>query len=754
MGHSEMATAMQGTSVFDGLLEQCRDLFSGQLDQALGGMLEASGGVLAELASKTQDREAQKLLLAVKDLARAQRAEMETQFRTRLLSEFQLRTNKAKKIGGNFSDADFSSLELSLVADDDLDESLKYNELAARLRRACEEEINALDQRVGVLLGDASLKSEDSPFSPQAICDAFKHACQQASPGAEARIVLLKLFDEPMLDKIRAVYKAVNDLLVENAILPVIRYNAAKKDSGGKAKWVRVEGDQVVGEGIGEQDLFATLQKLMSANAGSLGGAGVGGTPGGPPLLAGADLLGSLTQLQMDGLAMLGAGATLPSGEAVTGTTNILHELKGSSVGASMGQMDAMTLDIVARLFDQLFDDPKIPLGAKGLIGRLQIPILKVAIADKDLFSNKTHPARLLLDTLGEIAIRLPADFNTDSTLYGHLETILQELITGFKDEVDIFDIVREQLIALMASEDQRTEAASREAAERIIQEEAMSVAKGVAQAEISTRVQANPLPGSVLEFLIEQWLKLMLIVHVKVGPTSGAWKNALEAMDQLIWSVQPKDTPEERRKLATVVPALLKRIGAGLEVAGIEHDVRELFFDELMKTHTRIMSTPMKGKGEAPQPQAAKAALSAPVSLDFKSNITVRNPYGAGEVQVAALDTGADATGFGRGASPDSLKVGDWVEFKEAAGKKEGEEEERKEQRRPLRLIFISPKRTRYIFADRGEKAYVECTRSEMAFRMRAEEIVVMEAEPKVPFFERIMGDVVGKMRAIAAPA
>ena len=748
MGRAEQLTAMQGTSVFDGLLTECRDLFSGQLDQAIAGMLDASDAVLAELATKTQDREAQKLYLAVKDLARTQRAEMEEQFRTRFLTEFQQRTNKVKKIGGNFSDADFSSLELSLVTDDDLDEALKFNEMAARLRRSCEEEINALDQRVGVLLGDASLQSEESPFSPQAICDAYKHTCHQAGERAEVRMILLKLFDDHVFDKIRAVYKAVNDLLVQNAILPVIRYSAAKKDgASGKAKWVRVEGDQVVGAAADEQDLFATLQKLMAGNAGALGGAGAGGTPGGPPLLQGAELLGSLTLLQLDGLAALGAGATLPSGEAVTGTTNILHELKGSSVGASMGQMDAMTLDIVARLFDQLFDDPKIPLGAKGLIGRLQIPILKVAIADKDLFSNKTHPARRLLDTLGEIAIRLPVDFNTGSALFGHLETILQELISGFKDEVDIFDIVRDQLIALMASEDQRVEAASREAAERIVQEEAMSVAKGVAQAEISTRVQAYPLPGPVLEFLIEQWLKLMLIVHVKVGPASGAWRNALEAMDQLIWSVQPKETPEERRKLAAVVPALLKRIGAGLDVAGIEHDVREFFFDELMKTHTRIMSAPLKGKGEAPKtPQA----MAAPVALDFKPNITVRNPYGAGEVQVAALDTGADGH-HGRGASPDSLKVGDWVEFIDV---KEGEKEERKEERRPVRLIFISPKKTRYIFADRGEKEYIECTRSEITRRLRSGEAIVMDEVPKVPFFERIMGDVVGKMRAIAAPA
>jgi len=748
MGRADLPAAMQGTSVFDGLLTQCRDLACAELDQALAAMLDESGEVLADLAVKSQDREAQKLYLAVKDVAHAQRAVIEKQFRTRFLGEFQNRANKAKKTGGNFSDVDFSSLELSLVADDDLDETLRFNEMAAKLRRYCEEEINALDQRVGVLLGDASLQSEENPFSPQAICDAYKHTCRQLDASVDVRTILLKLFDDHVLDKIRAVYKALNELLVQNAILPKIRYSVPQGEGGKKAaKWVKVEGDKVVAEAPGEQDLFATLQKLMASNAGALGGAGAGGTPGGPPLLAGAELLGSLTQLQLDGLAALGAGATLPSGEVVTGTTNILHELKSSSVGASMGQMDAMTLDIVARIFDQLFDDPKIPLGAKGLIGRLQIPMLKVAIADKELFSNKSHPARRLLDTLGEIAIRLPADFNTGSALFGHLETILQELIGGFTDEVDIFDLVRGQLIALMAREDQRIEEEARAAEERALQEEALAVAKSAAQAELSTRVQANPLPGAVLEFLIEQWLQLLMLIHVKRGTASDAWRNALEAMDQLIWSVQPKDTMEERRKLATVVPLLLKRIAAGLQVAGIADEIRENFFAELMKTHTRIMAAPPKDKDAPAQPAAPAAAPG------FTASIRVRNPYGAGTVEVSELElqaaSQAEPARYGRNADPgvEGLKQGDWVEFKVT---REGEEEER----RPVRLIFISPRKTRYIFCDRGQKDYIECTRSEIARRLRAGEAVVMEEEPEVPFFERIMGGVIGKMRGAPAAA
>ena len=765
MGQADLTSAAQGTSVFDALLAQCRDLASARLDQAMAGMLEKADAALNEIIAKTPDREAKKPYQEAQDAARKQAAEIATSFRDAFLAEFKLRSAKGRKTAGSFAtfDAVRSSFELSLVGDDDLDETLKYNEMAAKLRRICDEEIAALDQRVGVLLGDAELDSDASPLSPQAICDAYKKTCRKLIDSLAVRGVFLRLFDDHVLDEIRSIYKALNDLLVQNSILPKIRYGIAKQEEGKKPKKKKKAKDgketdeDEDDEAAGSEDVFAALQKLFASAGGGAGGPGGpgGGTGvGGAQLIQGAELLGSLTRLQLDGLAAYAAsgGQFAAGGPPVTAATNVLHELKASEVGAGMGQMDAMTLDVVAMLFDQLFDDARIPLGAKGLIGRLQIPMLKVAIADKTFFSNKTHPARLLLEKLGEIAERLPVDFNTQSPLFGHLETILQELIGGYQDDVEIFGIVREQLVQLMAREDQRIEEASKAAADRVLQEEALAVAKSVAQEEIRARVENKLGPGAVLEFLAEQWIKLMVIIHVRVGTASDAWKNALEAMDQLSWSVQPKDTAEERRKLATVVPPLLKRLGAGLEVAGVEHEVREFFFDALMKAHTKIMSEPLRGKDAPPAPPPA-----APVgALDFSPRIAVKNPYGAGEVQVQSLDLdfsddtestpAAPLRETGSVTDPDRLKQGDWVEFIQVV--------EGKEQRQPARLIFITPRRTRFIFADRAEKEYIECTRAEITRRLRTGEAVYMDEEPEVPFFERIMGGVLSKMKGAAAPA
>ena len=105
--------------------------------------------------------------------------------------------------------------------------------MAAKLRRYCDEELAALDQRIGVLMGDANLQGEANPFSPQAICSAFKQTCRGLEPNMKARMILHKLFDDHVLDDIRPIFKELNTLLVERSILPKIRYGLARHSGAG-----------------------------------------------------------------------------------------------------------------------------------------------------------------------------------------------------------------------------------------------------------------------------------------------------------------------------------------------------------------------------------------------------------------------------------------------------------------------------------------------------------------------------------------
>lgn len=746
-------------------------------------MLEKSDEALATLISGTQNREAQSLYQDTRKVLAAGRSKLETEFHKAFLSEFQKHTSKIKDAAQSFSELEAS---LTLVGEEDLEETLKFKELATKLRKFCDEELAALDQRVGVLLGDANLQADNNPFSPESICDAYQQACHSLETTAQVRGVLRKLFDDHVIDAVRAIYKDVNALLVKNGILPKIRYGAKKsadkakssgkpRAAGAKDKEKDEDDDEdaepAEAAAAGEQNLFSLLQNLVGG-----GGAGGGASlPPGAVVLQGAELLGSLTKLQKGDATAIPAGMAADAAAAMqaamaaasTGTTNVLRELKSSSFGQGLVQMDATTLDIVSMLFDQLFDDPKIPAGLKGLIGRMQIPMLKVAIADKTFFAKKTHPARQMLDTFGDIAVRLPAEFSADSPTFVHLEVIVQHLIDTYQDDISVFEGARARLLDVIAEHDRQIETETKAAAQKIEQSENLAVAKTAAEDEVKVRVQAHQLPGAVLEFLVQHWLRLLLTVHARNGRASAEWKDAVETMDLMIWSIEPIKTPEDRRKLAATVPSLVKKLVAGMQAVGTDPQVREQLFAELMKHHTEALE-PKKAKAAAaektPEQVAAEAkaaadAKAAAASLDFTAPVTVKNPFGGGEVQVMNLAdftaTPVDPKQRAQAKAqlksslsvdpPENMELNTWLEFRP---KGDGEE------KRAAKVMFVSPKKTRYLFSDRRGKNVLELTRAEIVRRLRTGEVVRLDEEPKEPLFDRIMTGLVDKLKAPAKTA
>jgi hypothetical protein len=99
--------------------------------------------------------------------------------------------------------------------------------------------------------------------------------------------------------------------------------------------------------------------------------------------------------------------------------------------------------------------------------------------------------------------------------------------------------------------------------------------------------------------------------VHAKSGRESEEWKNAIEAMDQLVWSVEPISTTEERRKLAAIVPSLVRRLVAGMQSVGTEAQAREHFLGELMRHHTVALDT--KARPRTPRRRRRRSRSSMP---------------------------------------------------------------------------------------------------------------------------------------------
>jgi len=768
----------------EALLQECRDLFRDRLLEAVRGTLDGVAESLQTMADKTSNFEVRTRYLDARELAVKHRDVIEAQFRRKLMSEFQDRVDKADgeldMTGGGLSLDD-----LQLVDDDMLNETLKFNDMAQKMRRHCDAEMSALDQRAAVLLGKPKVEADDNPFGAKVVADSFKHACQQVECPMEVRLVFMKSFETLALDGILSTCREVNDLLVANQILPKIRFAVTKNESKlpkpgepGAQPEVAAAAEPAAAP---QEDMFAMIARSLGGQmpqAPAAPGMGMGGAP----LLEGANLMGSLSSLQRGDASVLGAAAAelAPLLAEAGNLQNVLRKLKDTSVGQGMGQMDAMTLEIVSMLFDALFDDPKISLAVKGLIGRLQLPMLKVAIASKELFSSKAHPARLFLDAMGQLGLRLPRELPADHPTYKKLEGHVDGLVHNFQESLDVFDVARAEVEAMIAAEDKEVSARMETSQKELEQVERLALAKSEVQDDLRARVAAHPsVAHEVFEFLATQWIKYLVVVRAKDGADSPAWKAASEVTEKLLWSVEPKPTPEDAKALTKSIPMLIKGIRTGVAAGGIEDTVSQAFMQKLMELHASAVRAqppppaPVKGKDGK---EAKPIARGPQPELDFTKPMTLDNPFGGGKVEVsdddldftvaitpasapaAAGAASPHATGSmpavsaaGEGAKPakptrpaqkvrlpTKMEVGIWVTV----------EDEGAHTKRPARLHYVSPLKSHFLFVDRQGNKVFECSRTMLARRLKLGEVVMLDGEPDASLFDRIMEGIFGKLK------
>ena len=63
-----------------------------------------------------------------------------------------------------------------------------------------------------------------------------------------------------------------------------------------------------------------------------------------------------------------------------------------------------MVIDVVGSLFDQILSIPRVPPQMARQIARLQLPVLRVALADTSFFSSRKHPVRRFVNRIASLA--------------------------------------------------------------------------------------------------------------------------------------------------------------------------------------------------------------------------------------------------------------------------------------------------------------------------------------------------------------
>ena len=669
LGDHPRARARLSSQESASVLTSCRDMALDRMCSALGGMLDKVEDELFELANKSTDREAQHLYLDAHAQARDKRLQIESTFRQHFLDCFN------RKVRGESATPPHSlgSGELKLVEDDDLEETLAVSEMSRKLKAACEDELFALGQRMGFLMERPELADDANPLSPATVCSALKDACDQLQSGFRVRMAVLQQLERHAESALHDIYHDVNLHLVERRILPEVRAGTRRAPSTPKR--------EAAAEAASNEpaDLFSTLAQLLAAgNGNAAGGNAQGGAPAGKATpVSPRAFVTELTRMHRDD--------PVSQEEAAGALVNVVRALKQGENAAAIGSVDAMTIDLVAMLFDYVFEDKHIPASVKALLGRLQIPTLKVALLDKTFFSAKSHPARRLIDRMAELSIGLDDSNEKGSVTLAFIGEVVDGILTEFDTDLELFESMVRR-VEEHIGEHKQAEADIVQRSARVIEaREREEVARLVSEEEIQRRLKAHSWVPPVVRAVLEQhWTRAMTAAYLAEGEGTAAWHDLGTTVEDLLWSVEPKSTADDRKRLVTQLPAMLKRLQAGMERAEMSDAERDTFLGALVDCHAAAVKAGLRGMAVVPEAPAPVAL--PPQDPELESQLL---PAGDVQVEEIRLKAGPVRNVFTRTGIWTNLQRGTWAEFVRPSGAMRA------------RLTWISPNKGVYLFTN-----------------------------------------------------
>lgn len=611
---------------------------------------------------------------------------------------------KARAVHAAKSDYGATDLaDLRLLSQAEESVHLAMREVLERVTLSCRDETKALERRVNFLVLRRAMQPGDSSFKVSALWSCIEAACAEVITNTGPLILLLQLIGEQMSTELPQLYRVVNEAMIEAEILPRLKHSY--RDT------IPVDAHELAEEST---RVASALDRLVKARAMETGASET-------PRVAAAshELFNSLKTLQ---------AAPRP---AAPGThTNVVRMARDSNAARNMKPLEAVTLDVVARLFDLIFSDTKVSDGIKALVARLQTTVLRAAMLNQRFFADRSHPARRFLDSISVVAVRWGRVVNADDPFYVKLSELVERVQGTYDGDMGVFESANAELDAFLAEREELEEQQDRALADAVRAREEEMRLKREAQVRIQkianaciVRVLEPGAPVEIEEFLRTYWRDVVQGRISRSGEEGAPTAEALQVATDLQWSVSPKHVTTDQQLQAAALPALLTRINAGFDEIGSAPTERKAFMDKLIDLQLAALRA--KKRVAAKTPEAAR-----PRTWNAGPTLQVSHATDTGfRVQDISLPGGE---GLDKENTPDradlrrvrQLVRGDWVDFITAG------------QARREHLTWINRSRTLFLFSNSVSACAISITPEALAVRLRNGTAQIVK--PDGPIFER----------------
>ena len=442
---------------------------------------------------------------------------------------------------------------------------------------------------------------------------------------------------------------------------------------------------------------------------------------------------------------------------------NLSNELDAASEDddGSIGYSERDTIGLVSMLFQFIIDDRIVSKVMRRTLGRLQLPIIKVALKDPRFFTNSSHPARVFLNNITSASVSwAESDSYENDPFYKKIVEFVDYIVDEFNDDLIIFDQLTQQLGEFVEKDKKRVEKTN----QRLLDVEQGKDKTYAAKRDVK-RLLVQKLEVSTPEFIAKMlsahYSDYLISLALQDGKESSNYQSALVLIDNLVWTVSELRSKEDYKAILTKIPEVVKGLQKSFDAMFVERSKSVPFFKKLATLHKSVMqreeplATDVAPHQTAfpettPQVQLAESTPEAEVKpIDLESSVQDVTQEAEAETESSGANEELDNSPVELVPSEhqqvedtedaayiekaENLAVGQWVEVVE---------DEDKLRCRLAAILRASGKR---VFVNRRGVKALDMYLEELVDRIKEETLILLDDNQ---LFDKALSSVIGDLR------
>lgn len=568
---------------------------------------------------------------------------------------------------------------LELIGDEVVETSILSSRLAQSIQDKASFELSDLRLRIQHLEGTHELSAKDI-LKPEALARVLVDQWLATGLNRAIWNKVQDQVQQHMVEVVVQAYKDANAFLVGKDVMPEIDLKSFVRRTGSVSSGTAPLGGSFAGShgGSASMGISGQLQAAAGGFGAPVGsfapaaigvGRGAGGpgqaggdtqvATGGSPLLMArqraqgvllnlkrfvtARIGGDITQPRLNGGREMagGMGGGAPGFAAAIADAEAAYQIAASQYVVGEGATaihhasaelrrrtselkkkapttaDKATVEIVALMFQAILAEERIPFSARVWFARLQMPVLRVAIAEPEFFGTLQHPARMLIDRMGSCVMGFDAAAISGSALEGEIRRVVQVIEQYPETGQRVFKLVFDEFVAFLNKYLTQSDTTQRvmSVAQQVEQKETMAI-----QYTIELRKMLNDMPvrEEIREFLFKVWAEVLAIAALRYGAQDEQTVTLKRAASDLVWAASAKPNRNDRTRVIQDLPKLLQRLRQGMTLLGIVGEPQEAHIKIIGAT----LSDAFLSKTEAIPPAKIEAMAKRLANLeDFVSD-------------------------------------------------------------------------------------------------------------------------------------